>query len=208
MKKMMIIFLVSAAFLVQAAPAFSDGEKPSNYVAVKGGMIALQKIENLENNLDHNLTDSLDTNTGWGGQLAVGHYFASFLALEIDSGYFEVSNTKENSRKLNDIDLWVFPLLATLKVLLPLGVVEPYIEGGGGAYFTRFVVDDNRLNGPWTSGTKTSYSLHAGGGLNIDLGNDVFLGVEGRAIWTRPNWGQEGVQIQGYTATGVLGFRL
>lgn len=214
MKKMIALFLVLASVLIgNVTPAFSDDEKPSNYVTVKGGMIALQNIahlENLENPGDNILPadSSLDTNVGWGGQLAAGHYFTSFLALEIESGYFEIHNSRKNSRELDDITLWVYPLLATLKVLFPLSNMELYIEGGGGAYFTRFIVDNNALSGPWTAGTKTSYSLHAGGGLNINLSNAVFLGLEGRAIWTRPEWGQEDLQIEGYTATAVLGFRL
>jgi len=211
MNKMIALSLVLTMVIAgDVTPAFSDDEKPSNYVALKGGMIALQKIDNL-NNLNNTLIPvdkSLDTNTGWGGQLAAGHYFMSFLALEIESGYFEIHNSKENSRELGDITLWIYPVLATVKVLLPLGIMEPYIEGGGGAYFSRVIVDNNALNGPWTSGTKTSYSVHAGGGLNIDLGNGVFLGFEGRTFWTRPEWGQEDIQIDGYTITGVLGFRL
>jgi opacity protein-like surface antigen len=205
MRKMIaLILILSAAFAGNAAPAFAE-EKPSNYLVLKGGLLALQKIKDLDSALD--IEVDVDTDSGWGGQLALGHYFTSFLALEIEGGYFEVDNDRDNRRDLGDIDLQVIPVLATLKVLAPLGIIEPYIEGGGGAYFSRFDVKSDLLNASWTSGTETSYSLHAGGGLNINLGSAVFLGAEGRVIWTRPEWGEDDVQIEGYSATGVLGFR-
>ncbi len=55
--------------------------------------------------------------------------------------------------------------------------------------------------------TKGVVGLHAGGGVNLDLTNNVFIGAEGRYLWAKPSFGGQDVKLDGFTVTGNLGFR-
>lgn len=204
MKKIIVLFLaLSLALIGSAAPVSAAEDKPSNYLALKGGMIELQEIDDIGDDI----SIDLDTDTGWGGQLALGHYFTPFLAIELEGGYYKIDNSRESERDLGKIELELYPVLTTLKVLFPIGFIEPYIEAGGGAYFSRLDVKSDLLDVSWESDTETNWGLHAGGGLNINLPANFFLGAEGRALWVRADWGEDDVDIDGYSVAGVLGFR-
>lgn len=209
MKRITYLFLIFSWVLICTVNPVSAAEKPSNYIALKGGLLALNEID-----IGDDVTIDLDSEEGYGGELAVGHYFLTFLALELEGGYFEVDYSRD-SLFLDDAKLKIYPALATLKVLLPLGPIEPFGEFGGGAYFTKLDIEGDQID--FSSDTEVGYGLHAGGGLNINLTETFFLGVEGRYILSKLSWSRDDsdleridvddVEIDGYTATGVLGLR-
>jgi opacity protein-like surface antigen len=202
MKISYIHFLVFAVVLASIASPVSASDKPKNYLALKAGIYSPTEKYDLEN-FNGGTRTHLDPETGFNGEIALGHYFIPALALELGVGYFESNGSP--SAEPGDTKLKVVPVLATAKVLLPLGPIEPYGEFGIGAYFTRLDVHGNLSS--FDGSSETTYGLHAGVGLNIDLTDAFFVGVEGRYIWAEPSFGGEDVKINGFTTTADLGFR-
>lgn len=194
--------IVFAIVLSCIASPVTASDKPSNYLELKGGIYSPSEKYDLEN-FNGGSTSRLDTKTGFDGEIALGHYLLPVLALELGAGYFESKGSP--SAEPGDTRLKVVPVLATAKAFLPLGPIEPYGEFGIGAYFTRLDVQGNLSS--FNGSSKVTYGLHAGVGLNIDLTDAFFLGVEGRYLWAKPSYGGQDVKINGFTTTADLGFR-
>jgi|GEM_PF-6167392 len=56
----------------------------------------------------------------------------------------------------------------------------------------------------FTGSTKGVFGYHAGGGLNLDLGSNIFLGAEGRYLWAERSYGGVDIKLNGFTVTGDL----
>jgi outer membrane protein W len=213
--KQTLVLLAMIGALGLAPPA-ARAERLGSYIALKGGVYSPSATFTLEN-LDVETTFDGDTELGAAGELAFGHYFLPTFALEAAAGYFQGRGSVAPDAAAvtrNDVNFNVIPILVTAKALIPIGVVDPYGELGVGAYFTKVEVSDN-LN--TFSGT-TTYGLHTGGGLNINITKNAFIGAEGRYVWANPSFGDEkiklndteyalnGFKLNGFTTTLVLGF--
>ncbi len=206
MKRIFALSLVLSAVLIGAAPfAWAEpvSQKNSSYTVIKGGVYSPSETYDLDN-FNGGFTSHLDTKTGFNGELAVGHYFVPIFGIELGIGYFE-SEGSPAAESAGSTKLKVVPVLASAKVFLPLGPIEPYGEAGIGAYFTKLEVSGNL--GSFSGSSKVTYGLHAGVGLNFNLSDTFFLGAEGRYIRAKPEFGGQPVKLNGYTATINLGFR-
>ena len=177
-------------------------KKHTSYVVLKGGIYSPSMSYELENFNAGNRTE-LDSKTGFDGEVAIGHYFLPILAVELGAGYFESKGSP--AAEPGSTKLQVVPVLATGKVLLPLGPVEIYGEFGIGAYFTQLEVEGNI--GSFSGSSEVTYGLHAGAGVNFNITDIIFLGVEGRYLWAKPSFGGQDVKLDGFTTTADLGFR-
>lgn len=202
MKLMFVLSLVLAVVLIGIAPPASLAEEPANYVALKAGIYSPSASYDLDN-FNGGSTTHLDSKTGFAGEIAVGHYFLPILAIELGAGYFESRGSP--AAQPGETKLRVVPVIATGKVFLPIGPIEPYGEFGIGAYITKLDVNGNL--GSFTGSTKVTYGLHAGAGVNFNITQTVFLGVEGRYLWAKPSFGGQDIKLNGFTVTGDLGFR-
>ena len=101
--------------------------------------------------------------------------------------------------------LGVVPIRLSGKLFLPLGPVEPYGELGIGAYVTKLEVSGNL--GGFRGATKITYGLHGGVGINVYFTESFFVGLEGRYIQAKPEYGGQPVRLKGFTATIDVGFR-
>lgn len=200
------LFLVLATALIVIAPPASQAEyaagKPANYVAIKGGIYSPSESFDI-NDFNAGLTDRLDSKTGFNGELAIGHYFLPVLAVELGVGYFESKGSPAAAP--GETKLKVVPVIATGKVLLPIGMIEPYGEFGIGAYFTELDVTGN--SGSFRGSSEITYGLHGGAGINFNVTDSLFLGVEGRYLWAEPSFGGEHIKLNGFTTTANLGLR-
>ena len=203
MKKTSILFLAIAVALIGISSPLSAAEKPANYLAIKGGIYSPSDSYDLDNFNGGNKT-KLDSKTGFSGEVAIGHYFFPMFAMELGAGYFESEGSpvaEPGSTKLK-----VVPVLLTAKAILPLGWFEPYGEFGIGAYFTKFDVSGNL--GSFSGDSKVTYGLHAGVGVNFNITDAMFLGLEGRYLWAKPSIGGQDIKLDGFTTMVNLGFRL
>jgi opacity protein-like surface antigen len=203
MKKTNLLFLAIAIALIGTTSPASAEDKPANYVALKAGVYSPSTSHDLDTFNNGNRTH-WDSKTGFAGEVAVGHYFLPMLALELGAGYFESKGSLAAPN--GDLKLKVVPLIATGKVLLPLGPFEPYGLFGIGAYITDLNVNDN--TNTLKGSTEVTYGLHAGAGLNINFQEKMFVGVEGKYLWAEPSFGGQHIKLDGFLATAVIGFRL
>jgi opacity protein-like surface antigen len=193
---------LTVALVCITSPVFAE-DKPANYFALKAGVYSPSTSYNLRD-FNNGNESRLDSKTGFDGELAIGHYFLPMFAIELGAGYFESKGSP--AAEPGETRLKVVPVLVTGKVLIPIGtVIEPYGEFGIGAYFTKLEVNGNL--GSFSGSSKITYGLHAGAGINFNITDATFLGVEGRYLWAKPSYGGQDVKLDGFTATAVLGFR-
>jgi opacity protein-like surface antigen len=212
-RALLLLVVGSAAAL---APQATGEERPANYLALKAGIYSPSESFTLAN-IDVETTFDGDTETGFDGEIAFGHYVLPTLALELGVGYFKGKGSLETADvtvAAPKVDFDVIPFIFSAKALSPAGSVDPYGEAGIGAYFTQFNVSDN-LN---TFDGTTTFGLHVGAGLNVNITQSVFIGVEGRYVWASPSFGDQkiklndteysldGFELNGFTTTLVLGF--
>ncbi|MDD2900475.1 MAG: porin family protein [Desulfuromonadaceae bacterium] len=195
-----LVTVLAAALLSIASMAAAD-DTPADYLALKAGVYSPSGSHDIDTFNGGSTTD-LDSKTGFAGEIAVGHYFLPMLALELGAGYFESKGSL--AAQPGELKLKVVPLIATGKVLLPIGPFEPYGLFGIGAYITDLDVHDTN---DVESSTEITYGLHAGAGLNINIQKDLFVGVEGKYVWAEPSFGGQHIKLDGFVATAVLGFR-
>ncbi len=198
--KTTLVILIAAALSMASLAAAAD--KPVDYFALKAGVYSPSTSHNLNTFNAGNRTE-LDSKTGFAGEVAFGHYFTPMLALELGAGYFESKGSA--LAQPGELKLKVVPLVATGKVLIPIGIIEPYGLFGIGAYFTEMDVSNNI--GAMKDSTEVTYGLHAGVGVNINFQENMFLGVEGKYLWAEPSFGGQHLKLNGFITTAVLGFR-
>ncbi len=189
------LFLLFSIVLLGVAPAAVMAQ-PSNYLAVKGGYFSPSKSFDLDN-VHFSFRD------GFAVEGALGHYFLPFLAVEVGGGYLE-SNTSASLPPAT-AKVKIYPVVATGKLLLPFGPIEPYGEFGVGAY-----IIDLQLSGTpgnFSGSTQGTFGYHAGGGMNFNFGPFFFLGAEGRYLWAERSFGATNIKLDGFTVTGNLGLR-
>jgi outer membrane protein W len=203
MKKTNILFLALAAALLATTSPASAAEKPSNYVLLKGGIYSPSSSSDIRDFNQGASLANLDSKTGFAGEVAVGHYFLPILAVELGAGYFQSKGAPATPP--GETRLKVVPLVATGKVLLPLGIFEPYGLFGIGAYITDLDVEGN--SGNFRGSTEITYGLHAGAGFNIDVHQNMFLGAEGKYLWAEPSFGGQHLNLDGFIMTADIGFR-
>jgi len=204
MKKYLLFLIFTVALICMTSPA-SALENPANYYMVKIGIYAPSKSYNL-NNFNSGSTTHLDSKSGINGEVAMGHYFLPVFAVELGSGFFESKGSP--AAEPGSARLKVVPVLATAKVFLPVspGRIELYGEFGIGAYFTKYEVNDNL--GSFSTSSEITYGVHSGVGVNFNITDDVFLGVEGRyRLATQPSFGGQKIPLDGFTTTVAVGFR-
>lgn len=212
MKTLNGLALLAGLALVGLVPEASALSPLSSYLQLKGGIYSPSKTFNLSN---VNVEDTFDgdTQTGFAGEIAFGHYVLPTLALELGVGYFKGKGTVE-SFPARPVDFNVIPVILSARAFVPAGAVNPYGELGIGAYFTTFHVTDN-LNS--FSGNST-FGLHAGAGVNVSFSPTMFMGLGARYVWANPSFGDQtirlndsefalnGFELNGFTTTLALGF--
>lgn len=201
MKTLNFGFLVFAVALISITSPASAQETPANYLMFKGGIYSPSESHDLDN-FNAGNTTRLDSKTGFAGEIAIGHYFLPILAIELGAGYFESKGSPATPP--GEAKLKVVPVVATGKVLLPIGIFEPYGLFGIGAYITDLDVSGNLGN--FQGSTEITYGLHAGAGFNINFSN-MFLGLEGKYLWAEPSFGGQDIKLDGFITTADIGFR-
>ncbi|MGB9080373.1 MAG: outer membrane beta-barrel protein [Desulfuromonadaceae bacterium] len=201
MKKTNLLFLALVAALIGTASPASAAQ-PADYVALKAGVYSPSTSYDLDTFNGGNRAQ-LDSKTGFAGEIAVGHYLLPMLAIEFGAGYFESKGSP--AAPLGETKLKVVPLIATGKVLLPIGPFEPYGLFGIGAYITD--LDVNSTTDSYRGSTEITYGLHAGAGVNINVLENMFVGLEGKYLWAEPSFGGQHIALDGFITTAVVGFR-
>jgi outer membrane protein W len=171
----LVLGLVVLCFALSfSLPAGAETVK-ANYGVLKGGIYSPQNDQ---------LTQF---GTGFNGELAFGHYFNKNFAMEFGSGYFQTTRSSNNTPNA-DLTFSVVPVTLALKGIIPVDkAVELYGIGGGGAYFL-WTSTSTSVNNQFNSSTSISSQTLAGGflglGATFKITPTVFLGLEGKYLWT------------------------
>ena len=198
----MLFMILTIVLIGITSPASAEEKKSANYVVLKGGIYSPSKSFDLNNFNDGNRTH-LDSKTGFAGEVALGHYFLPMLAVEVGAGYSESKGSP--AAQPGEAKLKVMPLIATAKVLFPIGLFEPYGLAGIGAYITDLEADGN--TGNFRGSTEVTYGLHIGAGFNINFQNNLYAGLEGKYLWAEPSFGGQHINLDGFVTTALIGFR-
>jgi opacity protein-like surface antigen len=209
-RRILCTFLLSFA-LVLSAPFLVFGQESPNYVTVKAGI--------------YNPTDDLDDlDRGTNVEVSFGHYFNPNFVLEGGIGKFETDETFSGfdpfvlgSFSEKD-EVSVIPLTVNAKRIVPFHGGEGYLGIGIGFYIVDFDADlsSSTLGSASVSLSDTIIGINFLAGLNFNISDKWFLGVEGKYIITQDGKDSDvifGVPIElegninGYTLTGVLGVR-
>jgi len=182
--------LLSVLFLLIAAPVFAA---PPNYVALKLGGYFPQNSD----------LDNFDT--GFNGEIALGHYFNPNVALEFSVGYLESSGSDAGVSG----DITSYPILLSIKGVAPVPGGELYVLAGGGIYITELEASALGVN---VSSDDNPFGFQLGVGGNFNLSPNVFLCIEAKYFWAKPSFDLLGVtsvdvHIDGIQATANIGYR-
>ncbi len=191
------IFLFAALVAVPSADAKGI---PQNYVTLKLGGFFPQSGD----------LDDIDADSGFDGEIALGHYVAPGFAIEGGLGYFETEGGLSSTLGSFDEKFRVIPLLFTLRGQVPYGRFEPYGFVGIGVYFV-----EDKLSGSIPSlglsgsdsDDDTSLGFHVGLGGNYTLPNNLVLGIEGRYLFVETSTFGVDFRLDGITLTGTIGYR-
>lgn len=193
MKRYVFVVLVLGIALVLSSP-FTAFARKANYIVGKAGIYS--PTSDLED---------MDFDTGFNGQIALGHYFHENFALEVGVGY----NRTESDFLRQDWEITTYPVMLTAKGVIPLEKFEVYGGAGIGLYFTKAEATLQPAVGK-VDDDDTVFGYHFMVGTNFDISDSVFLGVEGIYIITDDAqfFGDpDGVNLHGFIVTGNIGLR-
>jgi opacity protein-like surface antigen len=164
--------------------------------------------------------------TGFNGEIAFGWRFNRNLAAEFGLGYF---NTRGEEKTVGatyvvreDFDIEVVPITLTLKAILPYKRWELFGLAGGGVYIVSGPYDYDYNDYDYHHDYDDDYDYDAvmggylGGGLHYNVTPNIFLGVEGKYLWTDKAKLKDDVygiplearfKLDGFIATAVFGIR-
>jgi len=180
--------------------------KLKRYITLKPGIYSPQSSD---------LKD-FDFDTGFNGEIAFGFQVNPNFAVETGVGYFHTEAEESGSGGLYG-KVEAVPVAVTLKAILPYKQLDFFALGGIGAYWvfanlkTNGTVDgfSGRVN---VDDFDLIFGGHLGLGFHYNITPGIFVGAEGKYLWTSSaKLGGEGLwvnfKMDGILATGVIGFR-
>ncbi|HSB31250.1 MAG TPA: outer membrane beta-barrel protein [Candidatus Sulfobium mesophilum] len=195
--KYFVITVAVLSFIVMVMAPLSGfaadfaAEKKGPYIEVKPG--AYFSTGNLHDN---------GFDTVFTGEIAVGSYLNPNLAFEGEVGYFKTNASNAGVDK----DIWVVPVTASLKIVLPFRGGEAYAGGGVGVYFATM---ETTVSGSSTDDSGAAFGGHGLLGFSVNISRRMFIGTEGRYIFTtKASLLDTKTNLDGFMLTGIIGFRL
>jgi opacity protein-like surface antigen len=213
--------LLGTLMLTTLIPQYVFGQEKHHdrdfYITAKPGIYAPQ-------------TNDLDGfDTGFNGEIAFGFQPIKYFAVEVGTGYFNTEGRESfagviggrNIVERDELDLHIFPVTVTAKIILPFKKFEFFGLGGVGAYY---VWGDMRAKGtiggvPFyaeSDGSDMVVGGHLGLGVHYNITPRFFVGAEGKYLWTSRAEPEEDFfddslglkfKMDGILATAVVGFR-
>jgi opacity protein-like surface antigen len=162
--------------------------------------------------------------TGFSGEIALGYHFNRNIAVEFGIGYF---NTEGNATVVGatyvaqkEFDIEVVPVTFTLKAILPYKKWEFFGLGGGGIYLVSSpdFYDDyyyDHHHNDYDDDYDAIWGGYLGAGIHYNITPNLFIGVEGKYLWTEKVSADQAFGIpsdtkfkmDGFIATAVIGIR-
>lgn len=211
MKEEVIMRIISSVVAISTAMLFLApfsvmAQEKMSYLAIKAGAIS-----------PAGEFDDAGFESGFNGEIALGRYFDPDAAIEGGIGFYRSESNTSDLISVEDASVWVIPITGTVKGILPFKDVNLFGGVGLGIYFASAEVKD-KVNGVSDKFTDadTVFGFHVSIGANVNITPDIFLGFEGRRIWTEEaefsgslSGSTQTVKsdLDATTLTGNLGFR-
>ncbi len=205
-----IVLCASLLCLGLMLPFSVFGQNSPNYYSVKGGMY--EPTGDIE-----------DLGTGQNFEITFGHYFNPNFAFETTIGKFETDETFSGfdpflGNWTEKDELSVIPITFSVKGVFPLETSEIYLGAGLGYYVADFdaKLDSSTIGNVSVSLKNTVFGFNLLVGSNVNISDKWFIGLEGKYIITADAKDTAVVfgvpitfegNLNGYTLTGVIGFR-
>jgi hypothetical protein len=122
---------------------------------------------------------SKDFNPGYNFGVAFGNLFSPDIATELEIGFMKTRYTPPVPEKVKTV-FNVFPLAWSFKKLVPFEKGEYYGMGGFGVYYIR--KKQSEAGHPYVY-KETDVGFHAGLGLQYNITQNSFAGIEGRYLF-------------------------
>ena len=223
LQKLSVGFAAIAAILVATyGPAWSQ-ESTGNYrLEISGG------IQGGNPDIEFaGASDKLDTSTGFAvsGGLWVDKVGFDYLSLGLQFTHLGGADYNESAAATLfgvtlaanvEITHNINALMANAALRKNDGTLHPYVGGGVGVAFTDA---DITAAGTITVGgstfafagtaddSDTSFAAQVFGGVDIDVTDNIYVGVNGRYFMTNADLFGADVKFRNYVAMGVVGFR-
>lgn len=201
MKKFKTIFAISViAFILSLSLNSFAEDKKGGYILIKPSAFIPT------NDLDHKGFD-----TSFSGEVVVGSYYSRNVALEAGIGYFQTETSTSGTGFTEEDDMWVIPVTINFKGVIPFRGGEINAGAGPGVYFANLKAKgSNVFTGTFSNDAHAvAFGGHVLAGGNIDITRNVFIGVEGKYIFTTgADLLGSKIKLNGFIASGVLGYRL
>lgn len=181
--------------------SFQENYIKSNSVMIKlGAYIPNNDIENVDNGFYSQVTYNRYLNKNFALEVGGGSIFTSAEGVFKDSSNNEITVSG---------DLYVYNIIFNLKAIFPLPSGEIYAGIGPGLYF---IYGDSDATNTFIDDNDTVFGGQAVAGINFDLNEVVFLGLEGQYIFTDDakftgRTYSMTFNMDGYNISGVIGFR-
>jgi outer membrane protein W len=187
-----------------------DSSNKLHYIAIKGGI--------------YSPTGDLDEfSTNFNGEITINRYLTPNFALDANVGYFQ-TDYSENGQLFGisysgAADIYSIPITASAKGIIPFDFGEIYAGGGAGWYFIWGDLDLNVTNIGRISVNDdgNTWGFHLLAGIAFDLSDNFFVGMEGKYLFTGDieledeiggiKVKTDGFDLDGFTATALVGFR-
>jgi len=184
MKQTKRVVLVAILFVTVAAmtcgTVWADDGNPRNYVIIDLGLY--QPADDL---------DKSGFGTGINFSAAYGRYIARYLIFEAGLGFFYTDRDILGSAPIagnysQEDAIGVSPITVSLKGAFSAGNAEFYGGGGIGGYFLVFNSDITASNlGSFSVDDEdVALGAHVAAGVNFNITNQFFIGVDGKYFWT------------------------
>ena len=213
MRPKALAFSVLTLILICLFPFSGSGQDSLNYFALKGGIYSPTGD-----------LDDFNFDTAFNGEIAYGRYLNPNFALEIGVGYFKSDASISGvdpffgGSYTEEDEIKVIPIILSGKGIYPSGNFELYGEIGIGIYLADFegVVTHTVLGTVGLDDDDTAFGVNLGVGVNYNITEKVFIGVEGKYVLTTDAEFQGTVlgvpfkvesDLNGFIFTGNLGFR-
>ncbi len=168
-------------------PVYNDGSEYSRQGTYLIGAVAIG-LENFPKNFGTGpllINESKDTDNSVGFSFRAGQRFHPNFAAEVAFDYQD--NFKLKIRGLGYDYKFTFQnwsLMGNLKAYLPAGAFQPYALAGIGIMGTKFKEKYTASGGTdWHSDKETVFGARLGGGMDVYVGPNVFINVEGSYIF-------------------------
>lgn len=137
--------------------------------------------------------DDANFDAGFNGEVSYGRYLHPNFATEFGVGYLQSEDSNEK--------VWAIPLTVTAKGVYSLEGLELFGGAGIGLYVVQAEIGSQEDD-------DTIFGGHLVAGTNIDINPTLFVGVEGKYIFTEEAelFGGK-TDFNGFTLTGNFGVR-